>query len=222
MAMPCDGCSQGQQSPCRPEVNQQQQQQQDFLQLNIKSIIAAAIHVTPALLTKTESTSPVTAVTSASVQQSRPPCMGQPTPWTHPHLLRSNEIAVGITQAEFQQRRRQLMTNIQTYARSLKESLHHHIVVIPSATKKYMTDKIPYVFRQNSDFYYLTGCLEPDSALVMWIDAAGVCKSAMAMRPKDAHAELWDGPRTGAANAVTYFGVDEAFSTKELRAFLTK
>ncbi|KAI8429374.1 hypothetical protein MSG28_000019 [Choristoneura fumiferana] len=30
-----------------------------------------------------------------------------------------------------------------------------------------MSDKIPYVFRQNSDFFYLTGCLEPAAVLVI-------------------------------------------------------
>lgn len=95
-------------------------------------------------------------------------------------------------------------------------------VVIPSATKKYMTDKIPYVFRQNTDFYYLSGCLEPDSVLVMWMDDGEQCKSALFMRPKDKHAELWDGPRTGAENAVDYFGVDEAYAVKDIRSFLIK
>lgn len=42
-----------------------------------------------------------------------------------------------------------------------------NIVVIPSAPKLYMSGKIPYVFRQDSDFFYLTGCLEPDVALVI-------------------------------------------------------
>ena len=46
------------------------------------------------------------------------------------------------------------------------------IVVIPSASKLYMSGKIPYVFRQDSDFFYLTGCLEPDVTLVL-TSAAG-------------------------------------------------
>ncbi len=42
-----------------------------------------------------------------------------------------------------------------------------NIVVVPSASKQYMSGKIPYVFRQDSDFFYLTGCLEPDVILVL-------------------------------------------------------
>lgn len=45
-----------------------------------------------------------------------------------------------------------------------------------------MSDKIPYVFRQNTDFFYLTGCLEPDSILVMWIDQTENCKSILFVR----------------------------------------
>lgn len=45
-----------------------------------------------------------------------------------------------------------------------------------------MSDKIPYVFRQNSDFLYLSGCLEIDSVLAMWIDSKSVAKSALFMR----------------------------------------
>lgn len=45
-----------------------------------------------------------------------------------------------------------------------------------------MSDKIPYVFRQNSDFMYLTGCLEPETTLVMWINEAKSIRSAMFMK----------------------------------------
>lgn len=85
-----------------------------------------------------------------------------------------------------------------------------------------MADKIPYTFRQNSNFYYLTGCLEPDSLLIMWIDGTEKIRSTLFMRPKDKHAELWDGYRTGVENAVEYFGVDEAYAVKDLRPFLDR
>lgn len=75
-----------------------------------------------------------------------------------------------------------------------------------------MSDKIPYVFRQNSDFYYLTGCLEPDSVLVISINDKSDIKSTLFMRPKDKHAELWEGFRTGVDLSVELFGVDEAYS----------
>ena len=41
------------------------------------------------------------------------------------------------------------------------------VVLFPSSSKTYMSGKIPYVFRQDTDFFYLTGCLEPDVLLVL-------------------------------------------------------
>lgn len=40
-------------------------------------------------------------------------------------------------------------------------------LIIPSTSKQYMSDKIPYVFRQNTEFLYLTGCQEPDTCVVI-------------------------------------------------------
>lgn len=85
-----------------------------------------------------------------------------------------------------------------------------------------MSDKIPYVYRQNSDFLYLTGCLEPDSILVLSIDAEQNRKSILFMRPKDKHSELWDGPRTGVENAPNLFLVDEAFAVDDLSSVMSK
>lgn len=83
-----------------------------------------------------------------------------------------------------------------------------------------MSDKIPYVFRQNSDFLYLSGCLEPDSCLVLATrDSPSQHCATLFMREKDEHAETWDGPRTGPEEAVNLFGVDQALSSSELENF---
>lgn len=82
-----------------------------------------------------------------------------------------------------------------------------------------MSDVIPYVFRQNSDFYYLTGCLEPDSVLVFIIDDS-TSRSILFMKPKNDHDELWDGPRTGVDYSIDFFGVDEAYSVTSINNFI--
>ncbi|KAM7347723.1 xaa-Pro aminopeptidase 3 isoform 2-T2 [Cochliomyia hominivorax] len=143
---------------------------------------------------------------------------GQPVSATHPHLINGDELVTGVTLKEFQQRRKRLMVGIQKYAKDHMQNIicrvHNHLVVIPSSTKKYMSDKIPYFFRQNSDFLYLTGCQEPDSVLVMTIDEKSFVKCILFMRPKDKHAELWEGTRTGIDLAIELFGVDEAYSVE--------
>ncbi|KAH8270728.1 hypothetical protein KR044_012691 [Drosophila immigrans] len=142
--------------------------------------------------------------------------LGQPTSHTHPHLIRPNELVPGVELREFQTRRQSLMQGLQAYAESFGDEFNghaskNHMLVIGASAKKYMSGKIPYVFRQSSDFYYLTGCLEPDSILVLTIDKASQVQSTLFMRPKDPHAELWDGPRTGPELAVPLFGVQQAF-----------
>lgn len=39
--------------------------------------------------------------------------LGQPTFYSHPHLLKENELAVGVTVGEFEERRQRLMEAIQ-------------------------------------------------------------------------------------------------------------
>lgn len=93
-------------------------------------------------------------------------------------------------------------------------------VIIPSATKKYMSDKIPYVFRQNTDYLYLSGCLEPDSCLVINTTNSSNHYSTLFVRNPDSHSELWDGPRTAADIAPSIFGVDHSLPMSDLETFL--
>ncbi|XP_031627158.1 xaa-Pro aminopeptidase 3-like [Contarinia nasturtii] len=144
---------------------------------------------------------------------------GQPTQFSHPHLINANELAIGLLPSEFSKRRHKLMEKIKEHCiKHNKPS--RNIVIVPATTKKYMTGEIPYFFRQNTDFFYLTGCLEPDSVLVLWTNDEGHSKSALFMRPKNKHDELWDGPRTGVDHSVNFFGVDEAYSLGNLVKFV--
>lgn len=84
-----------------------------------------------------------------------------------------------------------------------------------------MSDKIPYVFRQNTDFLYLSGCQEPDSCLVLSAaeSPSDHCVSLF-LRDRDAHSEKWDGPRTGSEEAIEMFGVEQALPMSELQNYL--
>ncbi|SPP78499.1 xaa-Pro aminopeptidase 3 [Drosophila guanche] len=165
--------------------------------------------------------------TKARLNELDGPRLGQPTSVSHPHLIQPHELVPGLTLDEFQQRRSKLMHKIQSYASTFGDnyngrSTKNHMVIVGAASKKYMSGKIPFVFRQNSDFYYLTGCLEPDSILVMTIDQGAKVESMLFMRPKDAHAELWDGPRTGPELSVPLFGVTEAHDLGQFETILGK
>ncbi|KAL1131549.1 hypothetical protein AAG570_011166 [Ranatra chinensis] len=113
--------------------------------------------------------------------------------------------------SEFVERRERLAKAVS----SLKPGLNH-VIVIPSSEVLYMSERIPYVFRQNTDFRYLTGCLEPDSVLVLSVSQAGSFKSVLFVRESDARAELWEGPRTGSKYAKEMFRVDETHPISDL------
>uniref|UniRef100_A0A1I8Q9X7 Aminopeptidase P N-terminal domain-containing protein n=2 Tax=Stomoxys calcitrans TaxID=35570 RepID=A0A1I8Q9X7_STOCA len=146
---------------------------------------------------------------------------GQPVYSTHPHMINKGDLVPGIQLDEFKQRRSRLLLGTQKYAAEhLKDRTtnRNHMIIIPSATKKFMSEKIPYFFRQNTDFYYLSGCLEPDTILVMTIDEKSNMKSVMFMRPKDKHAELWEGSRTGVDLSIELFGLDEAYASDDFES----
>ncbi|XP_015601725.1 probable Xaa-Pro aminopeptidase 3 isoform X2 [Cephus cinctus] len=143
---------------------------------------------------------------------------GQPTPITHPHLLKEGELVPGINLEEFRSRRNKLVQRILSHMHIGNKLNRTQIIIIPSASKVYMSEKIPYVFRQNTDFLYFTGCQEADCALIITISKENFT-STLFVQKKDEHSELWDGPRTGAEAAPSLFGVDQALPLSEFEKF---
>ena len=100
-------------------------------------------------------------------------------------------------------------------------SSKRHIVIIPSATKQYMTEDIPYPFRQNSNFVYLCGFQEPNSILVLESGEAWPSHMATLFVPKkDPHKELWEGARSGMEGATELTGVENAYNIEDLERYL--
>lgn len=111
---------------------------------------------------------------------------------------------------EFQQRRQQLMNR-----------LGDGILVLASATHQNRNSDVDFPFRQDSDFFYLTGFPEPDSFLILTSKGAQI-RSILLVPPKDKVKEIWNGKRTGAEAAVEEFGVDESYSNEELEEILKR
>ncbi|GAA5823640.1 hypothetical protein JCM11251_000706 [Rhodosporidiobolus azoricus] len=141
---------------------------------------------------------------------------GQPLPSTHPHLLAPGELTIGISAEEYADRRRRLMEGLEDNA----------VVVIAGGKTLYMTQNIFYRFRQRSNFWYLTGFEEPDSALVLQKDSSAKgYRMTMFVPQKDAYDELWNGARSGIEGACEVFGADDAvdssYFTHRLRSLLS-
>ena len=127
----------------------------------------------------------------------------------------------GLTQTEYELRRHRLASLIQAQAESLgpDASSSSHVVVVLSHPTRYMTNDIPYPFHQNQDFLYLTGIMEPDSALVL--SGSGRPDQAILFVPRrDPARELWDGPRSGKDGARALTGIERVHSTEELGLIL--
>ena len=130
------------------------------------------------------------------------------------------QVVPGIRKEELRARRYRLLHYIETDTHKRNLNIKSHVVVIPSSHKKFMSEKIPYVFRQNTDFLYLTGCMEQDSVLVL--TAHGDCnyESILFLKERNANEEIFDGPRTCPDQAVELFGVEKSLPISHLEGFL--
>lgn len=116
-------------------------------------------------------------------------------------------------------RRQRLIEEILKRSSRKHSSVSRHIVLIPGATKQYMTNDIPYVFRQNTDIWYMCGFLEPDSVLLVEATKSKNI-TTLFVPPRNVSRELWDGPRAGTDGAVALTGVDQALGFDELEKYL--
>lgn len=85
------------------------------------------------------------------------------------------------------------------------------VAIIPGAREATRSNDTHYRFRQDSDFFYLTGFEEPDSIAVVNSDHHYI----LFVRPRDPEREIWDGRRAGVAGAKKDFGANEAFPVVE-------
>ncbi|XP_028310336.1 xaa-Pro aminopeptidase 3 [Gouania willdenowi] len=147
--------------------------------------------------------------------------LGQPSPFSHPHLIKHGEVTPGLTQTEYELRRHRLASLIEAQAERMGPSASSstHLAIILSHPTRYMSNDIPYPFHQNQDFLYLSGFLEPDSALVLY--GKGRPDEAILFVPRrDPGRELWDGPRSGKEGAAALTGIERIHSTEELSLVL--
>ncbi|KAH7105259.1 Creatinase/Aminopeptidase P [Auriculariales sp. MPI-PUGE-AT-0066] len=139
---------------------------------------------------------------ATSLRGVKPAPYGQAQPSSHPHMLQPGEMTPGIQRSEYEARRARLMNTLPDGS----------IVVSAAASIKYMSEKIFYKYRQNSDFWYLTGWQEPNAAIVMKKDPSAKKGYQLAafVAPKDEHAEKWDGARSGVDAAGELLCADDA------------
>jgi len=114
-------------------------------------------------------------------------------------------MSTTIPQAEFRRRRSALLELIPEGT----------IALLPAAPARIRNRDSEYLYRQDSDFYYLTGYNEPDALLVL-CPGREHGEVILFCRERDARSELYDGERVGPERAAQMLGVDDAFPINDL------
>jgi len=93
------------------------------------------------------------------------------------------------------------------------------VAMIGGARELIRNNDVHYPFRQDSDFWYLTGFDEPDALLVL-VPGRDRAESILFCRERDPEREVWDGPRAGVEGARTEYGFDDAFPIDDIDEIL--
>ena len=92
------------------------------------------------------------------------------------------------------------------------------IALLPAASETPRNRDVHHPFRQDSDFYYLTGFPEPEAIAVL--APGGEHEFLLFCRERDPHMEIWHGRRAGPQGAMERYGVDNAHPIAEIDRLL--
>jgi len=110
-----------------------------------------------------------------------------------------------ISPSEYAQRRQQLMQRMTP----------NSIAVLPAAAISTRNNSVDYPYRQDSDFYYLSGFQEPEAVLVL-IPEREHGEFILFCRERNPERELWDGLRAGQEGAMANYQADDAFPINDI------
>ena len=111
--------------------------------------------------------------------------------------------------SDFKKRRKILMDKIG----------NDSVLIIPSARHYKRTRDVEYPYRQDSDFFYLTGFGESDS-LMMLIPDKKNGQFILFCKDKDPLRERWDGPIAGPIQAKKDFDADQSYAIDKIEELL--
>jgi len=98
----------------------------------------------------------------------------------------------------------------------VKKLSNDSIAIIYSATNKTRSNDTEFPYRQDSNFYYLTGFTEDNSVLI-FIKTKNFSKTILFVQKKDKKLELWNGKKLGILQAKKIFLVDEVYDKRSLK-----
>jgi len=105
-----------------------------------------------------------------------------------------------IPKSEYARRRKTLMAQMEP----------NSIAILPAAPMYIRNRDVEHIYRQDSDFQYLSGFPEPEAVIAL-IPGREHGEYVLFCRERDPERELWDGLRAGQDGAINEFGADDAF-----------
>lgn len=116
-----------------------------------------------------------------------------------------------MPQQEFIERRSKLFAQMQ----------NNSALLLFSEVEKRRNNDCCFPFRQDSNFWYLTGFNEPNSALLL-IKREDQQQTIIFVRPSDPLMKIWNGHRLGVTNATTKLLTDQAYAIDDFNEQFTK
>jgi Xaa-Pro aminopeptidase len=83
-------------------------------------------------------------------------------------------------------------------------------------------EDVEFPYRQDSDFYYLTGFEEPEAVAVLSAPGEGHPSYVLFVRPRNPAEEIWTGHRWGREGATRIFKADAAYVLDSLPAVMPR
>ncbi|MFW1678083.1 Xaa-Pro aminopeptidase [Pontibacter sp. JAM-7] len=114
-----------------------------------------------------------------------------------------------LSQAVFAERRQRLMQKMTA----------NSLAIIPAAQMQSRNSDVEYPFRQDSDFYYLTGFNEPDAVLLL-LPERDAGNTVMFCRNRDPLMEIWNGYRAGPEGVEAEYGMAEGHPVEQIDELL--
>ncbi|HEY0286651.1 MAG TPA: Xaa-Pro aminopeptidase [Pseudomonas sp.] len=112
---------------------------------------------------------------------------------------------IHIPKAEYARRRKALMAQMEP----------NSIAILPAAAVAIRNRDVEHVYRQDSNFQYLSGFPEPEAVIVL-IPGREYGEYVLFCRERNPERELWDGLRAGQDGAISDFGADDAFPITDI------
>ncbi|MGV8862467.1 MAG: Xaa-Pro aminopeptidase [Pseudomonas sp.] len=112
---------------------------------------------------------------------------------------------IHIPKSEYARRRKALMAQM----------VPNSIAILPASAVAIRNRDVEHVYRQDSDFQYLSGFPEPEAVVVL-IPGREYGEYVLFCRERNPTRELWDGLRAGQEGAMRDFGADDAFPINDI------